>query len=75
MNTELIAALVSHFNPTPSSIVQRFKFHLCSCERGESVAVFMSQLCALSEHYDFNDTLEDMLRDRIVCVIDDNITQ
>ena len=72
---ELVAALVSHFNPTPSPIVQRFKFHSHSCEPGESVVVFVSQLHALSEHYNFNDSLEDMLRDRIVCSINVNTIQ
>ena len=72
---ELVAALASHFNPTPLPIVQRFKFHSCSCEPGESVAVFVSQLRALLEHFNFNDTLEDMLRDRIVCGINNDTIQ
>ena len=72
---ELVAALASHFNPTPSPVVQRFKFHSHSREPGESVAMFVSQLRALSEHCNFNDMLEDMLQDRIVCDINDDTIQ
>ena len=75
MYTELVAALASHFNPTPSPIVLRFKFHSHSREPGESVAGFVSQLCALSENCNFNDTLEDMLHDRIVCGVNDDVIQ
>ena len=42
---------------------------------GESVAVFVSQLRSLSENCGFGDTLEDMLRDRLVCGIRDDAIQ
>ena len=69
---ELIAALTTHFSPTPSPIVCRFKFHSRCRQPGESVAVFVSQLRSLSENCGFGDTLEDMLRDRVVCGIQDD---
>ena len=72
---DLITVLSAHFNPPPSVIVQRFKFHTRCREPGESVAVFVSQLRSLSEHCKFGTTLEDMLRDRIVCGINDNAIQ
>ena len=37
--------------------------------------MFVSQLRALSEHGNFNDMLEDMLQDRIVCDINDDTIQ
>ena len=72
---ELISALTTHFSPTPSPIVCQFKFHSHYCQPGESVAVFVSQLHSLSENCGFGDTLEDMLRDQVVCGIQDDEIQ
>ena len=68
---EIVAAAGKHFNPKPSSIVQRFRFNSRVRKDGESVAEFISQLRKLSEHCEFGDTLDNMLRDRIVCGIND----
>ena len=72
---ELIQALTAHFSPTPSPIVCRFKFHSRCRQPGESIAVFVSQLRSLSENCGFGDTLEDVLRDRLVCGIRDDAIQ
>ena len=37
--------------------------------------VFVSQLCALSEHCKFGSVLEDMICDRTICGINDNTIQ
>ena len=42
---------------------------------GESVAEFVSALRALSEFCEYGETLNEMLRDRLVCGIDDERTQ
>ena len=55
--------------------MQRFKFHSQVREPGESVATFMSELRSLAEHCNFQSTLEDMLRDRIVCGVNDHAIQ
>ena len=44
---ELVEALSKHFNPTPSEIVERFKFHSRFRKPGESVATFVSELRVL----------------------------
>ena len=44
-------------------------------EPGESVATFVSELCSLAEHCNFESILEDMLRDRIVCGTNDRAIQ
>ena len=64
--------LAKHFKPTPSVIVERFKFHSCFRKQGESVSTFVAELHSLSEYCNFGDTLEVMIRDRLVCVINDN---
>ena len=72
---DLVAALSKHFKPVPSEIVERFKFHSRSRKPGESVAIFVAELRALGEFCNFGDTFNVMLRDRIVCGINDDSTQ
>ena len=71
--TFLIDKLSKHFTPAPSEIVERFKFHTRFCKPGESVTAFVSELRSLAKSCNFGDTLETMLRDRIVCGINDTI--
>ena len=71
----LITTLSSHFSPAPSEIVQRFKFHSRFRNPGESVATFVSEIRSLAEFCNFGRTLEEMLRDRIVCGISDDTIQ
>ena len=73
---ELKTLLKNHFNPAPSPIVQRFKFNSRFRHSGESVAMFVAELRRLSEHCAFTEgTLEDMIRDRLVCGINDDRMQ
>ena len=64
--SELVAVLKDHYNPTPSEIVQRPHFNSCYRKSGESVSTFVTELCALAEFYNFGDSLDDMIRDRIL---------
>ena len=68
---DLVMLVQNHLTPAPSVIVQRYKFNSRSQKDGESVAQYVAQLRRLSEHCQFGDTLEDMLRDRVVCGIRD----
>ena len=72
---ELVQVLTAHYNPTPSETEQRFKFHSRFRKQGESVATFVAELRSLAEFCNFKDTLEDMLRDRIVCGINNGAIQ
>ena len=65
--TEIVAVVKAHHQPRPSTIVQRFHFHTRTQKPSESVGDFIAQLRKLSEYYEFGDTLQDMLRDRLVC--------
>ena len=70
----LVEAVKEHHSPIPSEIVQRFKFNSRFRQQGESVSTFVSELRSLAEFCNFKATLDDMLRDRLVCGInDDNI--
>ena len=64
--TELVELAKKHSNPRPSAITQRFKFNSRVRQPGETVAEYVAALHQLSKHCNFNDTLEDMLRDRLV---------
>ena len=69
--TELVELVKKHYNRRPSAITQRFKFNSRVRQPGETVAEYVAELRKLSEHCDFKDTLEDMLRDRLVWGIAD----
>ena len=66
---ELVKLIQDHLAPKPSEIVQRFKFNNRFRNEGESVADFVAALRNLAEHCEYKDSLEMMLRDRIVCGI------
>ena len=72
---DLVALLTTHFNPTPSGTVQRFKIHSRFWKSGKTVATFVSELRSLSKFCNFGATLEEMWRDRLVCGISDDHIQ
>ena len=72
---QLVELVRRHHNPKPSVIMQRFKFNTCSRQQGQSVATFVAELRHLTEHCEFGDSMEDMLRDRLVCGVNDSRIQ
>ena len=50
-------------------IVQRYKFNSCQHATSETVAEYVAALLKLAEHCNFEKTLDEMLRDRLVCGI------
>ena len=72
---ELCDILTTHHNPKPAVPLQRFRFNSRVQHPGESVASFVVALRGLSEHCEFGETLEAMLRDRLVCGIADERVQ
>lgn len=69
---ELVKIVGDHKDPPPSSCVQRCKFNTRVRAPGESVAVFVSELRRLSQHCDFGRSLDEMLRDRLICGVKDD---
>ena len=57
-----------HFKPKPSVIVERFKFNCGDQQQGETISVSLGELRRLPESCEFGATLDEMLRDRLVCV-------
>ena len=72
---DLLEAMQKHYRPAPSEIVERCKFHSRYRRPGESVATFVAELRNLSEFCNFGEKLEEMIRDRLVCGINDGAMQ
>ena len=69
---ELVEKVKTHYNPRPSAVVQRYKFNSRKRQPGESVAHFVAELRKISEYCEFGDTLDVMLRDKLVWGIADS---
>ena len=67
----LLEALEGYFSPKPSQTMQRFKFHSRNRLPGESINAYVATLRRLSEHCEFGTFWDEMLRDRLVCGIED----
>ena len=72
---ELVVALTEHHSPAPSEIVQRFKFNSRFRHAGESVATNVAELRSIAQTCNYGTSLDEMLRDRIVCGINDDRIQ
>lgn len=67
---DLCTLIKNHLHPKPSEIVQRFKFHSSYRQSGQSVASYTAHLRHVAQDCNFKeDSLEEMLRDRLVCGI------
>lgn len=72
---EIIMTLTEHFSPKPIIIAERFCFHKRNQQQGETVSQYVAVLKQLSEHCDFGTQLEDALRDRFVCGLNNEAIQ
>ncbi|XP_041823137.1 uncharacterized protein K02A2.6-like [Melanotaenia boesemani] len=73
--SQIVAIMKDHFNPKPSEIVQRYKFDSRSRQPNETVSAYVAELRRLAQDCNFGATLEQMLRDRLVCGINDDRIQ
>ena len=72
---ELVQAMTDHHSPPPLEIVQRYRFHTRFRQQGETVVTFVSELRAIAQWCNFGESLENMLRDRLVVGIDNEAIQ
>ena len=71
---DLVKTLTEHYDPAPSEFVQRYKFHTRIRQSGETIATFVAELRRIAQYCNFGDSLNDSLRDRLVCGLnEDNI--
>ena len=66
---ELVTLLENHYKPKPSEIVQRYHFNCRDQKEGENISTYVSELRKLSQHCNYGTSLNDLLRDRLVCGI------
>ena len=72
---ELVKQVKQHYVPKPSEIIQRYKFYTCNRQPSESIADYVARLRALTEYCEFGGTLDSMLRDRLVCGVNNEQLQ
>ena len=68
---QLKELLIKHYNPKPSENVLRFRFNSRSRKEGETINEFLVELRRLGEGCNYGDQLDTMLRDRLVCGVND----
>ena len=73
--TEIWRTLSNHFTPKPNAIVERFKFNSKVRQAGQTIASFVAELRRMTEHCGYGATLDDMIRDRLVCGVNDDHIQ
>ena len=59
--------LKKHLSPRPNVIAQRFKFFKRDRLPNENIAQYLAELRKLSEFCEFEDKLDEQLRDKLVC--------
>ena len=72
---ELKELLLEHLDPKPNEISQRFVFYRRDRRSGENVKNYIAELRRLSEHCNFQTKLEEHLRDKFVCGLNDGAVQ
>ena len=71
-----IAELVqNHYQPRSSVIMRRFRFNTCIRHQGEGITAFMARLRDLASHCDYWEATAELIRDRIVCGIRNDVLQ
>ena len=66
---KLIISMANHKNPKRNPIAERFQFNMHNRKAGETVSQYMAELHRLSQYCEYGKSLDNMLRDRLVCGI------
>ena len=72
---QLVEVLATHYSPKPTEVMQRFRFNSRARKEGESIAEYVAELRRLAEHCNYGDSLNKMLRDRLVWGVKDTTIQ
>ena len=72
---ELKQLMLHRQNSRPNMIAERFKFNSRVRNANEKVSMFVAELRNLKEYCEYDESLNDMLRDRLVCGINHERTQ
>ena len=71
----IVSTLTKHYSPPPSEVVQSYRFFTRVRQPGEMVSAFVAALWRLAKDCNFGDTMERILRDKIIFSINDEIIQ
>lgn len=71
----ILKKLSEHFKPKCIVIFERYRFYSRNQKQGESIADFLAAIRALAHTCNFGDSLDDMLRDRLVMGLSNKETQ
>ena len=71
----LLELTKKHYNPKPSVIMQRYKFNSRNQRADESISTYVIELHKLTEFCDFDESINDMLRDKFVSRLHNTRTQ
>ncbi|XP_073963419.1 uncharacterized protein [Choristoneura fumiferana] len=66
---KVVKLVKDHLQPVPSALAERYKFRQCRQENGQSLADYVAILKQKARFCDFGKTLEENLRDQLVCGI------
>ncbi len=72
---ELTKLVQKQVSPSLSVLVARYRFNSRSRKPEESVSAYAAELCHLTEHCTYGDVLGEMLRDQLVCGINNEVIQ
>ena len=73
---EEIAELAQHhYHLKPSVIMRRFRFNTCVRHTGEKVTTFIERLRNLASHCNYGGATAELVRDRLMCGIRDDVLQ
>ena len=64
---EIVTTLQQHLRPKPLEIAERFRFYKRNQREGETVLAYVAELKKLATHCNFGANLNEALRDRLVC--------
>ena len=72
---ELKNLMTQHLHPKPNEIAERYNFYNRSRKVGETIKSYVAELRRLSEHCNFGDKLNEHLRDKLVCGLNEQRIQ
>ena len=72
---DVVTALTTHYKPKKILIFERYKFQTRNQKAGESIADYVAGIKILVHTCDYEDNLDDMLRDRFVIGLFNRHTQ
>ena len=71
----IVETLQKHLSPKPLLIAERFRFHKRNQLEGETVSTYLAELKKLTLYCEFGVSLNDALRDRLVCGLHNELIQ